>query len=212
MPTIQKKWLFRAIGQYSVITISEEKLIRETFHDGQAPIVTEHTIEALHPSPEATNGVIITKSRDFEGKFNAFPWFNLAENSLGFQWDNFQFDNVVAAQTPEKANDKHAAGYIIYDETLAKPFEALDDDALDEALQSLAKLIQSRDRRIAEKPPTNQEEFKTLLTKGFMLVLTEQGYDRNAALQIFKLTFQAKADRFKSFAEDIRKAMQPQAS
>lgn len=45
-----------------------------------------------------------------------------------------------------------------------------------------------------------------------MLVLTEQGYDRNAALQIFKLTFQAKADRLKSFAEDLRKAMQPQAS
>ena len=156
--------------------------------------------------------MIITKSRDFEGQYNAFPWFNLTENSLGFQWDNFQFDNVEAAKTPEKANAQHAAGYIIYGEKLAKPFEALNDSDLEEALKALAKLIQSRDLRVAEKPPTNQEEFKTLLTKGFMLVLTEQGYDRNAALQIFKLTFQAKADRFKSFAEDLRKAMQPQAS
>ncbi|OJJ20446.1 hypothetical protein BKI52_18480 [marine bacterium AO1-C] len=207
MPNIYKKWLFRAIGQYSVVTISEDTFKRETFHDGQPPIVGEYAIKAIYPSSEAQKGVIITQPPDFANKFNAFPWFNQTDTSLAIQLDNFQFESIEEAQNPEKANEKHATTFVLYQEALAKPFESLSNDALEKTLQGLTNLLKNRDQRILETLPTNPEEFKTVLTKGFMLLLTENGYDRNGALQTFKLTFQAHQARFMSFAEEARTMM-----
>ena len=207
MPNIYQKWLFRAIGQYSVLTISENEFKRETFHEGQSPIVSEYVIKAIYPSSDAQNGVVITQSPDFANKFNAFPWFNQTEKSVAIQLDNFQFDSIEAAQAPQQANEKHAMVFVTYQEDLAKPFEALSNEALEKTLQELTNLLKNRDQRILESLPTNPEEFKTVLTKGFMLLLTENGYDRNGALQTFKLTFQAHAQRFRSFAEEVRAMM-----
>jgi len=207
MPNIYQKWLFRAIHQYSVLTISEETFKRETFHDGQTPIITEYAITSIYPAPDASSGVIITQSPDFAGKFNAFPWFTQTEKSVAIQLDNFQFDSIEAAQFPQQANKKHAMIFVTYQESLAKPFESLSNEALEKTLQGLTDLLKNRDQRILDKPPANAEEFKMVLTRGFMLLLTENGYDRNGALQTFKLTFQDHYQRFKSFAEEVRAMM-----
>ena len=207
MPSIYQKWLFRAIGQYSVVTISENTFKRETFHDGQPSIVSEYAIKAIYPSSDSQNGVIITQSPDFTQKFNAFPWFNQTGTSIAIQLDNFQFDSIEAAQKPPEANEKHATTFALYQEDLAKPFEPLNNEVLEKTLQSLTDLLKNRDQRVLETPPTNPEEFKAMLTKGFMLLLTENGYDRNGALQTFKLTFQAHQARFMAFAQEARTMM-----
>lgn len=207
MQSIQKKWLFRAIGQYSVVTISETQLIRETYHEGQKPIISQYEIESIYPSVDAQNGTIITASPDFPNQFNAFPWFAQSENTLSIQWDNFQFENQEAAKTPPQANATHAAKFEVYHEENAQPITALSDTLLNETFLALADLVKNEDSRIVEKPPVNQDEFRTMLTKGFMLVLGEKGYDRNTALQTFKVTFQAKQSHFLEFAEKLRSSL-----
>lgn len=202
---IQGKWLFRALKQYGVLTVTEDSMKREVFHDGQDAIVTEHKIVAFYSSPDSESGVVITEAPDFPGKFNAFPWFELSENKVYWQLDNFQFDSIEAAQTPEKANRMHAIPYVPYNEKFAIPIVALEDDVLDSVFEHIKNIVKDPEKRKTLGPaPKSQEEFQSALQNAFLKTLQEQhDYDENAAGLALRATAMKKGPRFGAFAMEV---------